>query len=170
MRRYGSKHCEQRLLGEVRVVEDEYVGRLDLRVGVEVGPVVHDADDLSILVDREVRRGVVPAGEPDSIDAGKVRGLGEYLVGELVVAGQVGDTSCLFEGVVGDEQRDQGLAVTGGQFDGDVGASIMSAYAGQGGRLRVAQLCATGACEVFAGARRSWSCTSGARWSGSEMA
>ena len=43
------------------------------------------------------------------------------LFGELFSAGQVSDGTALFERLVGDQKRDQGLASSGRQLDSDVG-------------------------------------------------
>jgi hypothetical protein len=82
-------HPAEGLLSEVGIVENDQIGRPRHRTAVEVDPVVHHADGLSLVVVVELGATVVLRGEADRVQAQRVGFLLDPF-SKLAGTGQVG--------------------------------------------------------------------------------
>ena len=108
----------------MNVINDQEPSGLYSGTGVEVVPEVHYPSRLSELVGHDVVGGprCLWSLKPDSWNA-EVSGLSFHLHGELFVAGQIGDGFLEALAIVlGNQERDDGLAGSRGEFDSGVPA------------------------------------------------
>ncbi|KZM75420.1 hypothetical protein AWN90_18725 [Nocardia terpenica] len=100
------------MLGQMRIVEDHEIGRLDLGAAVEVDPVVHYTDCLSLVVVVHLGTEVSTSLETVNIDSGEPTRLGLYLRSQLFGAREVCDRHAQIQRPICDQERNEGLALT----------------------------------------------------------